>query len=124
MACLVASPQPDVDGAGPAMLACRVVVAADQRTEGRRGKPGRNRTLQHAFAAERSALAGDHQDVTKPAGMRPMQERQEQAVRLALRHAVQVDAGIDLQAALGQLVSGLLVERVRTWLDLALGALR
>ena len=42
--------------------------------------------------------------------MGAVQERQQQAVRLALGHAVQVDAAIDRQPALGKLVAGRLVE--------------
>ena len=73
-----------------------------QRTEFRQAQPLRHLTAQHAalgLGAADFALAGDHEHKRKAVMMRALQESEQHAMRAGLRHAVQIEPGVDLLAA-------------------------
>jgi hypothetical protein len=89
-----------------AMMARGGFEPANDGAEGGGRQPAGDGAAQDAFAAERGALAGDDQHMADAGGMGAHQEGQKQPVRLALRQTVQVDTGLQRDAALGQFLPG------------------
>ena len=72
--------------------------ADHQRAEFRQAKPLRHLTAQHATLGLGAdlALAGDDEHEGQPVMMGALQKTKQRAVRPRLRHAVQVEPGVDL----------------------------
>ena len=72
--------------------------ADHQRAEFRQAEPLRHLAAQHAalgFGAD-LALAGDDEHECQPVMMGALQETEQRAMRPRLRHAVEVEPGVDL----------------------------
>ena len=79
--------------------------ADHQRAEFRQAEPLRHLTAQHAALGlgPDLALAGDDEHEGQPVMMGALQEAEQRAMRPRLRHAVQVEPGIDLLPAARQM---------------------
>ena len=85
-----------------AMADMGFLEADHQRAEFRQAQPLRHLAAQHAalgFGAADLALAGDDEHEGQAVAVRALQERQQRAVGAGLRHAVQIEPGIDFFAA-------------------------
>src|SRR6201999_1649679 len=92
------SPDPHVERALAAMADMRLLKADHQRTEFRQAQPLRHLAAQHTALGFRAhfALAGDDEYERQAVAMGALQEARQRAMGTGLRHAVQVDAGVDL----------------------------
>src|ERR1043166_9033406 len=72
--------------------------ADHQRAEFRQAEPSRHLTAQHAPLGLRPdlALAGDDEHESQPVMMGALQEAEQRPMRPRLRHAVEVEPGVDL----------------------------
>ena len=83
------------------MADMRFLEADHQRTEFRQAEPVRHLAAQHpafGFGAE-FAFAGDDENEGQALAVGALQKTEQRAVGAGLRHAVQVEPGIDLLAA-------------------------
>ena len=83
------------------MADMRFLEADHQRTEFRQAQPLRHLAAQHpafGFGAD-FALAGDDEHEGQALAVGALQEAEQRAVGAGLRHAVQIEPGIDLLAA-------------------------
>jgi hypothetical protein len=73
-------------------------VSGAQRGERGLGEPLGQAATEHAFARSPGgpALAGDHKPAPPPARVQAAEKRLERGARLMLRHAVEVEAAVDL----------------------------
>ena len=87
------------------MADMRFLKADHQRTEFRQAQPLRHLAAQHAalgFGAD-LAFTGDDENESQALAVGALQEAEQHAVGAGLRHAVQIEPGIDLLAATRQL---------------------
>src|ERR1700733_10787484 len=95
--------QPQIKRALAAVAHMRFLEPDDKGAEFRQRKPHRYLTTQYAALAptlaRRGAFAGDDERDLRAFGLGPAQEAQQRDMRLILRHAMQVDPGIDGVAA-------------------------
>jgi len=83
------------------MADMRFLEADHQRAKLRQGQPLRHLPAQHAaFGATGDALAGDDKHEGEAVVMRTLQEPQQRPMCARLRHAMQVEAGVDFAVAL------------------------
>src|SRR5262245_6566227 len=102
---VVRFPDAQVERALPAVADMGGLEADHIGTEFGEAQPQRHLAAEHAalavVIAAANALAGDHQGEARAVALRPPQKADERGMRLALRHAVQIDARVDrLRAAL------------------------
>lgn len=87
--------QPNIHGALAAVMARRPFVGRDQNAEFRLGEPERHGTAERPFAAHRTALAGDDQNMPQAAVPGAQQEIQQKVVRLVLIKPVKIEPRLD-----------------------------
>ena len=100
---------PDIESAFAAMRERCGVEADHEFAEFRQRKPHRHVAPEHAFAAP--ALSGDHQNETRAAATRAMQETIQSIMRFGLGMAMQIEPGINGPAAARDLLFQPLFQR-------------
>src|SRR5690606_28034041 len=107
--------QADVERALAAVVARRLLMTADESPKRRRRQPAGHGLTQHSRAARGRALAGNDEDMAAAVRIGTLQERQQQGMGFALRHAMQIDLAFDRQAAAGYLLVRWPVDDVGRW---------
>src|SRR5262245_7172323 len=92
---------PHIERTLAAMADMRFLISDHQRAELRQRQPLRHLAAQHAALGFRAELplAGDDEHESKAVVVGTLQEAEQRAMRTALRHAMQIDAGVDLLLA-------------------------
>jgi hypothetical protein len=93
------TPQAHIERALSTVTDMRLVETGDQRAELRKVEPSRDLPAKHAALGARivrSTLAGDDKHECKTVARGGLQKTQQRTMRPRLRHAMQVDPGIDV----------------------------
>src|SRR5579863_8559233 len=103
---LAGPPQAHVERTLSAVADMGILKSEDERPKLRQRQPIWHLPLEHAafagaLACSTSAFTGDDQHDLGTVGLRALQEAEQAAVRLALRHSVQINSRVDRVTAAG-----------------------